>query len=226
MSERRAPRTGGTRSLQQAASIVFVLTAVLPLLIFVWVLHSLDVMGSFQAQVGIGVSLVIAILGLATLRGIMRRTSEALQALVRATPQTVSPLVESDPVIEPGSMSSRVPSSAAPETPVADSTPGRSRAVHESAPAIGSIQELRDAMAAVARQWRREAEPLVGRLVLVYSTNFAEPESGTLARVTDDGLVLERDDIEIEMLWRLVAAIEPDPRGKAAAPPQSIAQTS
>ena len=134
--------------------------------------------------------------------------------------------LESDPVIEPGPMSSRVPSSAAPETPVADSTPGRSRAVHESAPAIGSIQELRDAMAAVARQWRREAEPLVGRLVLVYSTNFAEPESGTLARVTDDGLVLERDDIEIEMLWRLVAAIEPGPRGKAAAPPQSIAQTS
>src|SRR5437764_11887501 len=92
MSERRATRAGGTRSLQQAASIVFVLTAVLPLLIFVWVLHSLDVMGSFQAQVGIGLSLVIAMLGLVILRGIMRRTSEALQALVRATPH-ISPLV-------------------------------------------------------------------------------------------------------------------------------------
>src|SRR5262249_55098527 len=163
-------------------------------------------------QIGIGLSLLIAMLGLATLRGIMRRTSEALQALVRATPPAGSRFVDSAPAVEsPSNSSSFGP--LGPDTLVGEAIPARPRAVPGSAPAVGSSEERRAARAAVAGQWRREAEPLVGRRVLVYSTNFSEPESGTLARVTDDGLVLHRDDVEIEVLWRLVAAIEPDPQG-------------
>ena len=203
MSERRTTRDGGTRSLQQVASVIFVLTTVLPLLIFVWVLYSLDAMQSLHAQVGIGLSLVIAMLGFAILRTVMRRTSEVLRALVRGAPhEAPAPL---HPAADNGS--------AVPPTPAKVT---KASAAEESAPSIGSIQELRDAAAAVARQWRREAEPLLGRSVLVYAKNFREPESGTLSRLTDDGLVLEHNGIEFGVLWRLVSAIESDPRVQAA----------
>ena len=243
MTERRAIRESKkTRSLEQAASLVFVLTTVLPLLIFVWILHSVDAMKSLHAQLGIVLSLVIAMLGFAILRTLMRRTSEALQMLVRATPHvtphravpaaapqraTPQPAAPAPaaaggvpaPTKENGSARPRL----TPETFVG-ATPAAQEAEDEaeSAPAIGSIQELRDAAMAVARQWRREAEPLVGQPVRVYATNFGEPERGILARVTDDGLVLETDGNEFGVLWRLVSAIEAD--AGADAPGPAVAQ--
>ena len=232
MSERRAVRDGRrTRSLQQAASIVFVLTTVLPLLIFVWVLHSLDAMGHLRAQIGIVLSLVIAMLGFAILRTVMRRASDALHALVRATahdsavvrvathsapaPPTASrPAPTSTDYFPASPQSPPAPPSARPPAPA---SAAMSEDDEESAPAIGSIQELHDAMMAVARQWRREAEPLIGRPVLVYAKNFGDPETGTLVRVTDDGLVLDNNGSEFGVLWRFVSAIEENTRAQVAA---------
>ena len=232
MSERRAVKEGRrTRSLQQAASIVFVLTTVLPLLIFVWVLHSLDAMGHLHAQIGIVLSLVIAMLGFAILRTVMRRASDALHALVRATAHD-GPVVRVGPrdatPPQPASHPAPSPTDYVPAPP--PPSPGPASVPHpvsasatlseddeESAPAIGSIQELHDAVIAVARQWRREAEPLIGRPVLVYAKNFGDPETGTLVRVTDDGLVLDNNGSEFGVLWRFVSAIEENSRAQAVA---------
>jgi hypothetical protein len=232
MSERRTVREGRrTRSLQQAASIVFVLTTVLPLLIFVWVLHSLDAMGRLHAQIGIVLSLVISMLGFAILRTVMRRASDALHALVRATahdapvvrtathnappqPTASRPAPSSTDYVPASAQPSPAPASAPHPAPASAAT---SEDDEESAPAIGSIQELHDAVIAVARQWRREAEPLIGRPVLVYAKNFGDPETGTLVRVTDDGLVLDNNGSEFGVLWRFVSAIEENSRAQAAA---------
>ena len=46
-------------SLQQAASAVFAVTTVVPLLVFVWTLHRLGALGQAQSQVGLGLALGI-----------------------------------------------------------------------------------------------------------------------------------------------------------------------
>src|SRR2546428_5554335 len=86
------PRQARGRSLQQAAGTIFVLTAVLPFLIFVWILYTLDAIDDTRAQIGLGLSLLISILGFSVLRTTMRRTSDALKLLVRA---------ESEPAASP-----------------------------------------------------------------------------------------------------------------------------
>ena len=46
-----------TYTLRNAASIVFALTAVIPLLLFTYTLYLLGQLGQFQAQMGLGVAL-------------------------------------------------------------------------------------------------------------------------------------------------------------------------
>lgn len=71
-------------SLQQAASAVFAVTAVVPLLIFVWTLHRLGALSHLQSQVGLGLALGMALLGFFIFRRLMGRMSELIQGLGRA----------------------------------------------------------------------------------------------------------------------------------------------
>ncbi len=64
---------------------------------------------------------------------------------------------------------------------------------------------------AVVRRWRRQAEGLIGQRVIVSVVNFDTPETGTLFRVTEDGLILEQDGQEFGVLWRLVTALDAAP---------------
>lgn len=80
------PTRAGARpnSLRQAASAVFAVTAIVPLLIFVWTLHHLGALSRFQAQLGLGLALAIALLGFYIFRRLMGRMSELIQALGNA----------------------------------------------------------------------------------------------------------------------------------------------
>ena len=71
-------------SLQQAASAVFAVTTVVPLLVFVWTLHRLGALSRLQSQVGLGLALGIALLGFYIFRRLMGRMSELIQGLGRA----------------------------------------------------------------------------------------------------------------------------------------------
>ncbi len=71
-------------TLQQAASIVFALIAVLPLLIFTWALCALDAIPRFQAQLSLALALLVALLGFAVFRALMGRMSELIQAMAHA----------------------------------------------------------------------------------------------------------------------------------------------
>lgn len=201
------PRRSQGTSLQQAASMIFALTALLPILIFVWILYTLDAIYDSRAQLGIGLSLLVSILGFTVLRVTMRRTSEVLQLLVRAEARARSAaapaaaVAPTDGPAEPSHTAERPPTSRA----------ARSASQAESAPAIGAISELRDAAEMVIRRLRQETEPLLGRAVRVAVVNFDEPEIGILARVSEIGLVLEREGAEFGVMWRLITSVELDP---------------
>jgi len=76
-----APRPN---SLQQAASAVFAVTTVVPLLIFVWTLHRLGSLSRLQSQIGLGLALGIALLGYYIFRRLMGQMSELIRGLGRA----------------------------------------------------------------------------------------------------------------------------------------------
>jgi len=72
-----------SNTLRQAASAVFALTAIVPLLLFVWTVHRLGALSKPQAQVGIGLALAIALAGFFAFRGLMGRMSDLVLALRR-----------------------------------------------------------------------------------------------------------------------------------------------
>jgi len=73
-----------SNTLRQAASAVFALTAILPLLLFVWTVHSLGALSRLQAQVGLGLALAVALLGFWVFRRLMGQMSDLILALRRA----------------------------------------------------------------------------------------------------------------------------------------------
>jgi hypothetical protein len=78
------PTSPRPNSLQQAASAVFAVTTVVPLLIFVWTLHRLGELSRVQSQVGLGLALGIALLGYYIFRRLMGQMSELIRGLGRA----------------------------------------------------------------------------------------------------------------------------------------------
>jgi hypothetical protein len=72
-----------SNTLRQAASAVFALTAVVPLLLFVWTVHQLGALGKTQAQIGLALALVVALGGFFLFRMLMGRMSDLIQAVGR-----------------------------------------------------------------------------------------------------------------------------------------------
>src|SRR5947208_5254918 len=73
-----------SNTLRQAASAVFALTAILPLLLFVWTVHSLGALSRLQAHLGLGLALAVALLGFWVFRRLMGQMSDLILALRRA----------------------------------------------------------------------------------------------------------------------------------------------
>src|SRR4030095_15246633 len=81
-------------SLQQAASAVFGVTTVVPLLIFVWTLHRIRALAHIESQVGLGLALGIALLGYYIFRRLMGRMSSLIQGLGRVVQQGLRPAAD------------------------------------------------------------------------------------------------------------------------------------
>src|SRR5262245_39641657 len=79
--------TSRQQGLRQAAAVIFALVAIVPLLVFAWTLHILDVIKRTEAQVGLALSLAVAMLGFWMFRVMLSRMSEVVQALVAAVDQ-------------------------------------------------------------------------------------------------------------------------------------------
>ena len=169
------------RSLRQAASVVFALSAVLPLLMFTYTLYRLNGIREIQDQITLGLALVAALLGFHILRVIVTRLSGLVRDVGNVAEQgEVRALVVDKDLQVPG---------------------------------IGTIQELQDIAETVDHLWavwKAEAEPYLGRRVLVSVRNSPRPITGTLVQVTDDGVLLEEEGSLVGVSYRRVSAIQAD----------------
>src|SRR2546422_5463888 len=76
----------GKHTLQQAASVVFAMISVLPLLVFAYSLYALNAINQLEYDIGLGLALGVALLGFYIFRVLMTRVSE----LVRTVSQVAS----------------------------------------------------------------------------------------------------------------------------------------
>ena len=208
---------GRTYTLRNAASIVFALTAVIPLLLFTYTLHLLGQLGQFQAQMGLGVALGCALVGLFIFSNLMARLGELLRYL-EGRP---------DPVATPGGASATSAPTDRADRPVSGATNGpagspwpgpggllvpglgtitaASRAASAARQAAGVFDEVQKTM------WHAEAQQHLGRRVLISVKNAPEPIAGSLAQIAEDGVLLEQDDQRVAVSYLRITNIEADP---------------
>jgi len=219
--------TSRQQGLRQAAAIIFALVAIVPLLVFAWTLHTLDVVKRTEAQVGLTLSLAVALLGFWMFRVMLSRMSEIVQALVAAVEQANRARRPSQPEPHPAPVRAAAPTagpapangapvaqpSAALEearakvtatSPFATAPVSRERAL----PGIGAIREFGEVTRTMGALWQREATAHLGRRVQISVANSREPLVGTLSEVSDDGLILELPDEPIAIAYRRITAIE------------------
>lgn len=204
------------QGLQQAASVIFALVAVVPLLIFAYTLHTLGVMRSTQAQVSLGLALAIALLGFWLFRSMLGRMAEVVQALAAAVeqanrsrrPVTPGP-VSATPVAvgaAPAAAASAVPRPASGAQPATSAT--RKVTADHGIPGVGNIREIAEVARTMDGLWQREAAVHVGKRVSISVANSREPLVGTITEVSDDGLILEQADGQNAIAYRRVTGID------------------
>jgi hypothetical protein len=228
--------TSSQQGLRHAAAVIFALVAIVPILTFAWTLHALDVIKRTEAQVGLSLSLAVALLGFWMFRVMLARMSEVVQALVAAVDQAnrVRRPTQAEPHATVASPAASMAATAAkPATPAPAAAP--SRAALEAArakviapspfatapvsgdralPGFGNIREFGEVTRTMGALWQREAKAHLGRRVQISVANNREPMVGTLSEVSDDGLILELPDEPIAIAYRRITAIE----GLATAP--------
>jgi hypothetical protein len=231
--------TSRQQGLRQAAAVIFALVAIVPLLTFAWTLHALDVTKRTEAQVGLALSLAVALLGFWMFRVMLGRMSEVVQALVAAVdqanrvrrpthaepqPAPATPVAGTAATVATAPKPAAHPLAPAPSgaaleaarakviapSPFATAPVSRDRAL----PGIGAIREFGEVTRTMGALWQREAKAHLGRRVQISVANSREPLVGTLSEVSDDGLILELPDEPIAIAYRRITAIE----GLATAP--------
>lgn len=111
---KRLSSAGRTYTLRNAASVVFALTAVLPLLLFTYTLYALNKLHETQAQLGLGVALFFALIGLFIFSNLMARLSEVLRFLEERA-QEQEPAVPNLPTAPAaGATAAMIPAGGAP----------------------------------------------------------------------------------------------------------------
>jgi len=178
------------QGLQQAASMIFALVAVVPLLIFAWTLHAVGAMRNTQALVCLGLALAISLLGFW-----MFRTRRAL--LPTPGPASAAPRP-----VGAAPAAATVGTSAAP--PAARKIPAADRHL----PGVGNIREIAEVARTMDVLWHREATAHVGKRVQISVANARDALIGTITEVSDDGLILEQADGPMAVAYRRVTAID------------------
>ena len=227
------PRAAKTRTytLRRASSVVFALISVLPLLLFAYTLYTLDKLHENVAQIGLGSALVLSMIGFYIYSVMMSRLSDILRDLEAeesAPPPagaTQGPVVTM--AVEPGpsgpmaeghtagaSRQNPVPTSGRPSPVAGRGRPGAGGRGGLVVPGMGRITELKpvdaSALSDLDSMWRAEAEPLLGKRVLVAVRNTPDPMKGILAQVTQDGLILDQNGTRVGVSYTRVSAIEAD----------------
>lgn len=173
-------------TLKRVASIVLALVSLLPLLLFFYTLYELRALGRTAAQVAFVLALGSTLVGAYIFFAMLARMSELLRTAGAAAAATV-----------PAPSGAREAAPAHAEFEI----PGMGRVGEAHAFFLEPIEQL-------GTMWRHEAEPHVGRNVLVSVMNSAEPISGILLQVTNDGLLLDQAGRRVGITYRRISAIE------------------
>jgi hypothetical protein len=211
---------GRTYTLRNAASIVFALTAVIPLLLFTYTLYALNQLKLTEAQMGLGVALACALVGLFIFSNLMARLSEVLRYLEEqpdAGGRAGAGAAASAVPGVGGDVAARPVAAATGSIPAAAVFPGgllvpglgtitaASRAASAARQAAGIFDEVQKTM------WQAEAQRHLGRAVLISVKNSTEPIKGSLAQIADDGVLLEQGDERVAVSYLRITNIEVDP---------------
>jgi hypothetical protein len=219
-----------SKTLRQAASLVFAVTAILPLLLFVWTVYYLGALSRLSAQVGLGVALATSLMGYYVFRGLIGQMSDLIAVIGKVLERSpagprasAEPLegtseesgeawatLSSAPTEPPRLRRSADPASPAraerldaPQRPARDPAPqpaSRPADAH-TVPGFGAIREVHDLRRATALLWQAEAAAYKGRRVVVSVMNSPRPITGTLTELTEEGLLIQLEGGE-----RVVAA--------------------
>jgi len=212
---------GRTYTLRAAASIVFALTAVIPLLLLTYTLYSLNQLRLTEAQMGLGTALVCALVGLFIFSSLMGRLSEVLRYLEARDAAARDGDEANASAGHPTGTGFSVPpmiaaNAGGPVAPTAADdllVPGlgtitaASRAAWAARQAAGVFDEVQKTM------WHAEAQRHLGRHVLISVKNAPEPVAGSLAQIADDGVLLEQGDQRVAVSYLRITNIESDPVG-------------
>ena len=171
-----------SRGLRQAASTVFVLTTVLPLLIVTWTLYRLRALERLDVQLALFLALAVALLGFVVFRSLMAQLSDVILSLRTLVAWRASREGASPPAPRPATAS---PSKATASAPAGNVV------------ALGEISELRESQGTITAMWEAEASAYLGRAVLVHVRNSPNPIAGTLLEVTPDGVLVEQNGKQI-----------------------------
>jgi len=224
MARERSPRT---YTLRRASSVVFALISVLPLLLFAYTLYALNVLQQATAQIGLGSALALAMIGFYIYSVMIARLSDMLREIeVNGTnaPHAAPSHAPVVTFIEPEPGLSPVPGHDVPALSASEATPARPSAAKSRngsvaraglvVPGMGRITELTPsdgaALSDLDLMWKAEAEPLLGRRVLVAVRNAADPIKGTLYQVAEDGVILDQRGAKFGISYTRVSAIEAD----------------
>jgi|SRR5207247_9927200 len=224
MARERSPRT---YTLRRASSVVFALISVLPLLLFAYTLYALNVLQQATAQIGLGSALALAMIGFYIYSVMIARLSDILREIeVNGTSAShaAPPHAPVAMVIEPEPSLSPAPGHGGPAVSASGAAPPRPSAGKSRngsvtraglvVPGMGRITELTPsdgaALSDLDLMWKAEAEPLLGRRVLVAVRNAADPIKGTLYQVTEDGVILDQRGAKFGISYTRVSAIEAD----------------
>jgi len=213
-----------TYTLRRASSVVFCMISILPLLLFVYTLYALDALHQSVAQIGLASALVMSLIGFYIYSVMISRLSDILREIeeAEAHPPAPAPLPAGTVVtaaVEP------TPGMAAPGVPRNTPPPRRASAFAAGAskgtggraslvvPGMGRIAELKANDAGgpgdLDSMWKAEAQPLLGKSVLVAVRNAADPIKGTLAQVTNDGVMIDQEDgSKVGISYNRMSAIE------------------
>ena len=225
------PRRSKTYTLKRASAVVFALISILPLLLFAYTLYAVEALQNHTAQIGLGSALVLSMIGFYIYSVMMSRLSDILrdiEAEESSPPTTGTTQGEAGTMgVDPGSSipgaASHAPG-ASRQIPVPPSdqpspfvgkgrsaTGGRGGLV---VPGMGRITELKGADASATSDldsmWREEAEPLLGKRVLVAVRNAQDPVKGILSQVTQDGVIIDQGGAKVGISYTRVSAIEAD----------------
>jgi len=230
----RAAKTR-TYTLRRAAAVVFALISVLPLLLFTYTLYALDMPRHHVAQIGLGAALLLSMIGFYIYSVMISRLANILRDLEAGesaqppagttTGATQGPVVTmavepgpSEPMAEGHTAGApRANTAPPPRRPRPFAARERSGAGGRGGlvvPGIGRITELKPAdaraLSDLDSMWRAEAEPFLGKRVLMAVRNAPDPMKGILAQVTRDGVILDQSGNKVGISYTRLSAIEAD----------------